>query len=284
MKQHFTFDALGCQWQIKCDDLEPMHFQQIEKIAQDFEANFSRFRADSETRKISNFVGKCEISPEMAAILQNCSKLNQATSGKFTPLIGQTLNDMGYDENYSLNPKPQITQAPDFLNTVSIDKNQIDIKQPVQFDFGGLGKGYLIDKIADYLRNQQLNEFMINGSGDIYHSGTKVIRAGLEDPQDPKKIIGITAVQNASLCASSKNRRSWGEHSHIVDPTGAQPDHEIIATWVMAKEATIADALATSLFFTSASQLLEDFDFEFLLLNKDYKIHRSPGFMLLPPT
>src|SRR5690606_19289386 len=115
----------------------------------------------------------------------------------------------------------------------------------------------------------------VNGSGDISYSGNEVIKVGLEHPKDQTKIIGVVDLTKGSMCSSGSNRRSWGKYHHIIDPDSLASTTEIIASWVIAPSATIADALATALFLSPPEAFASEFDFEYLLLNKNMKVKRS---------
>ena len=59
---------------------------------------------------------------------------------------------------------------------------------------------------------------------------------------------------------------------------------DIIAVWVVAKSAMLADAIATCLFFVDAKKLIEvdefgkTYSFEYLLIRSDRSFEKSPGF------
>jgi FAD:protein FMN transferase len=46
-------------------------------------------------------------------------------------------------------------------------------------DVGAAGKGYLVDIVSDILIEDRFTEFIVDGSGDIHHSGESSIQVGL---------------------------------------------------------------------------------------------------------
>ena len=80
---------------------------------------------------------------------------------------------------------------------------------------------------------------------------------------DPYQAIGVAEMSSGAICASASNRRSWadgiresaGTWHHIIDPKTGHPPGDVVATWVIAPSAMIADGLATALFFTPAEDL-----------------------------
>lgn len=283
----FKFIALGCEWNI----LLPKSFsdkaqKKVEIIAIEFEERFSRFNKNSFLRKLSGKSGEVKVGKDFVKMLKIYKKFN-AISKSFSPLVANVLVDLGYDQDYSLKPKAKISKILSFKKNVKIiDEESIFLKDKLDFDFGALGKGFLVDKIKDFLISNCCKSFLINASGDCFAFGDRIFRCGLEDPTNSQRIVGVCELQNGSLCASSKNRRSWGEYSHIIDPYDlkGKRDLNILSTWVIAKEAALADALATSLFVIDQSLLKEKFDFEFLILFKNNQVLRSEKLKLLPQT
>ena len=75
------------------------------------------------------------------------------------------------------------------------------------------------------------------------------------------------------------NRRAWGNGlHHVLDARTGAPATEVVATWVVAADAALADGLATALFFTDSHQLAEIFRFAYVLMLADGRAERSPDF------
>jgi FAD:protein FMN transferase len=70
--------------------------------------------------------------------------------------------------------------------------------------------------------------------------------------------------------------RLGGLH-HILDARTGRPSREVLASWVIADNATLADGLATALFLTDPSRLNEAYRFEFVRMSEN-GIEASPGF------
>ena len=277
---------MGCQWEITIWDglgLEKLDSLRLEiiKRSADFDQTFSRFKKTSLVWQLAGQVGEFSVPVDFTRMLIWYDKFYVATAGKFNPLIGWSLSDLGYDANYSLRPKAKIRPTPAWPETVKIlDSTHIRLNAPALFDFGGLGKGYFADKLADFLESQGIERFLVNGSGDIfYRSHSESIRAGLEDPSDASRVLGVTELTAGALCASAANRRRWGNYHHIIDAQTLTSPTEIIASWVKAESTVVADGLATCLFLMPAEYLARHFKFAYCLLNADYKIKRSPDFV-----
>ncbi len=282
---------MGTSWEITIwDEMEDAALadlrHEIFEMSDAFDKVYSRFIRTSLVWKIAKKAGTYEVPEDFMKMLQMYIDLYEPSEKKLNPLVGFTISDLGYDDAYSLMEKETVRPTPDLLDTVifnvlegHLSRFMIETKEPVLFDFGALGKGYFVDKLAVYLRSKNLERFLVNGSGDIYYFGSEPIDVGLEHPDDPSRVIGTVSMTEGSMCASGINRRMWAGHHHVIDPqVNSSTGKEILATWVIAATAALADALASCLFFVPPEKLADaGYRFEYVILNKEYKVKKSDG-------
>lgn len=281
----FRYESMGTHWGITVwDAVSDDAFSDLEKtiiaLSQDFDRTYSRFIKTSLIWSLTHATGTVEVPAHLVTMLRLYETLYDLTSGHCNPLIGFTLSDMGYDADYSLTPKEHIRPVPSLHDALQIvDDTHIALQESVLIDLGALGKGYFVDIIKTFLQKKGIARFLVDGSGDIYYQGNGTpIRAGLEHPDDPTKAIGVLTFTDGALCASAGNRRKWASYQHTIDPFSLTSPQDIIATWVRADTAALADGLATCLFMTEPETLQHPLSFEYCLLNKDYHIKNSTGF------
>ncbi len=285
MPQKFAYASMGTQWEVTVwDDVSTGVMAELENTvirnSAKFDNTFSRFKTTSLVWDMARKPGITKVPADLVRMLRLYEKLSVATDKQCNPLIGFALSDLGYDKDYSLREQAAVRPVPDFQETLRIaDDTHVELRAPALIDLGALGKGYFVDVIAALLKQRGLRRFLVNGSGDMYYSGDgESIRAGLEHPEDPSKVIGVLEMKAGCLCASGSNRRRWGKHHHIINPqTWASPE-DILGTWVLAESAAVADALATCLFLTEPERLREHFAFEYCMVNASYTVRRSEGF------
>jgi thiamine biosynthesis lipoprotein len=149
----------------------------------------------------------------------------------------------------------------------------------VVIDVGAVGNGHLVDLIAAILRDAGVGWFVVDGSGDLRQVNEAGIRVGLEHPFDPRRVVGVVPLTNTALCASAPNRRAWGAGSHhLLDARTGTPVRDVVATFVIADDAAVADGLATALFVTEAARLTETFTFTYVRILADGRVKSSPDF------
>ncbi|CAN5397754.1 FAD:protein FMN transferase [soil metagenome] len=280
------FQAIGTEWDIQVqaaltDNTWAQLVDRIQKRAEAFDALYSRFRPDSLVSRMAREPGSYTMPPDCYKLLSFYHQLYKVTSGKVTPLIGQTMVDAGYDAAYSLQKKA-LHQPPKWDETLlSYTESTIANKQSVLLDFGAAGKGYLVDIVSELIEAAGIHAYIINAGGDIrYHSPQpwQTLEIGLENPLDTSEAIGIVTVANGSLCASAGSKRKWAGINHIIDPVTLESPEDIIATWVLATDTMTADGLATALSFTAPDVLLKTFSFSYALLRKDMSLQYSKDF------
>jgi thiamine biosynthesis lipoprotein len=279
-KAELAFEAIGAPWKITTQvPLTPRIVTAIEERIEDFDAVYSRFRPDSLVTKIAGQTGSWPFPPDAAPLFELYRRLYYATEGAMSPLVGARLENLGYDRDYTLRPREEVVDVPVWNDIMHWDGTRLTTTDRVLVDVGAAGKGYLVDLVAEVLRDSGVDEYLIDASGDLLHRGETPVRVGLEHPFDPTQAIGVCELSNASLCASAPGRRSWGEGlHHILDATTGLPTETVAATWALASSGLQADGLATALFFAAAPALSVDFKFEYVRMFPDSRIEYSRSF------
>ncbi len=275
------FEAIGTLWDIQAQTFQDNTAELTKRIKNRidvFDKNYSRFRKDSIVCRIQKAPGNYTMPQDFDLMIALYETLYKLTKGLFTPLIGDLLVSAGYDINYSFK-QGHLQKVLRWEDAIHYKNSKLNVKQETILDFGGIGKGYLIDIVADIVKNYS-ESFLIDAGGDILtiDSSNKKIKIGLEHPDDSTKIIGICEIQNKSICASAGNRRKWGKFHHIINPETMSSPQKVLGTWVISKNAIISDALATCLFLVEPDILTSTFKFEYLVLFNDYTFKISKNF------
>lgn len=223
-----NFQALGTVWYIECFEniedyrkLEIKHY--LEKYILDFQNKYSRFLHDSILNKYNRGEVELDCDEDLKNMIEMGEQFKIETDGIFDINIKDRLEEMGYGK---------------------LEKNNIR-----NIDLGGIGKGYLIDKIKNILEEKfNLKYFLINGGGDIYltSDNDKEVELYLQHPVEENKFIGSIKIKDRAFCCSSSFKRSWiqngVEQNHFIS------DRPVIAaSYVVGDNATEADVYATVL-------------------------------------
>ena len=279
---NYRFEAIGTHWEIDIKedlskDREASLYKKIQARIEIYDKNYSRFRGDSLVTKISKESGEYEMPEDFDLMISLYKKAYDVTDGLVTPLIGDTLVSLGYDDKYTLK-KGDIKAALSWEDVIDWQKPILKIKKPTMLDFGACGKGYLVDIVSEIIENEGVKEYVVDASGDMRQRGSGFIKVGLEDSRDKDVIVGTVEIKNESLCGSAGNRRVWEDVNHIVNPKTATSPHGLLGVWTIAETTILSDLLTTCLFFTSPEELKKHFDFEYFIVKEDLTVLESPAF------
>jgi len=270
---HIEFDGLGTHWWVELlgrDDFPSNLSEFIQSTTSLFDDTYSRFHDETLIGQLN--IHKRLVNPpqELIDMFDFARKMHLATDGAFDVSVGGTLQRLGYGDT-----KTAQSTSPHFWNEMKCDDNEIVIPRDSAVDFGGFGKGWLLDKLAVLLEKRGYPYFLINGGGDIVLSAAQPTELGLEHPYDPTKVIGTTKIMRGALAVSSTVKRRWAiggqTQHHIIEPLkDGATDSPVLTTYVRGKTALIADTLATVLLLRPElkKQLEKQFSVEAILVNR----------------
>lgn len=275
----WAFDAIGTRWSIDTETELPQPLRErIAALVERFDRDWSRFRDDSLPARIRATPGSHLLPGDAGPLLDLYDTLHELTDGAMSPCIGTSLEHLGYDAAYGFQRTPGWRPAPAW-SEVRRTTDTLITSDPFVLDVGAAGKGYLVDQVLDALAEVP-GTLTVDGSGDLRHRARghgPALRVALEHPRDPRQAIGVVELGNAAIAASAINRRAWapGLH-HVLDARTGRPADDVLATWVVAPTALLADALATALFFVPPERLTPRFGFGYVVLDHDLRARCSP--------
>jgi thiamine biosynthesis lipoprotein len=235
-------------------------WQQIEA----FEQRFSRFRSDSELSRFNAAAGAEQtVSPEFHALLVAAKMYGKKTGGLYNPFTLPALQRAGYKGSW---PAPhQVDGALNYEDrgnadwqAITLGRTTVQIPADTALDFGGIGKGYLLDRLGETLQIQHVGNYWLSLGGDIlcigHDASGEPWHIGVAHARQANQIAAT--VQNngrkLAVATSGITKRQGvsaaGKWHHIIDPrTGRPADTDILTATVCTAEATTADVAAKCL-------------------------------------
>lgn len=275
----WAFEAIGAPWEIVTEREVPATTRAaVEGLIARFDGEWSRFRTDSTVSRLSRGEGSLPAPQDAERVVAAYAELAEATDGAVDPLIGGSLERLGYDAAYSFREGQPAAAPAGWRKRLRADGGRLSLEGEGVIDIGALGKGLLVDRVLEVVGGSVTGDVVVDASGDLAVRGAPV-RVGLEHPYDPSRAIGVWTVQDAALCASAANRRAWGDGlHHVLDARTGLPVRTVVATWVLAPDALWADALATALFFDGGPELAASWNAHWVRMRTDGRVEWSPGF------
>lgn len=213
-------------------------------------------------------------------ILSSSILYNKATDGKFNPAILPLLNSWQLSST-TYSPTKIYVDIPSseeiekgvnlskMFSSLSIENDSV-IKPENGFllDFGGIAKGFAVDKISSLLKAEGHSEGYISiGGSSIYIFSTEE-DLSVAHPRKTKDMPYILTVSSSVTCdkclsTSGDYFRYYPDengkyYSHVIDgETGYPADTGIISLTVIGRTATECDALSTALMTFSKTAFIE---------------------------
>lgn len=244
------------------------------RTIEDFERRFSRFLPHNELSELNARAGRAtRVSRDMLELLLACERAFEFSEGVFDPTIADVLDAIGYDRSFDLLPETadastsgrQSLQNRLPFTSVAIDPMTRTVALPdhVRVDFGGIGKGFLLDKLSECIETVT-KSYWISIGGDLIASGTdetgRSWTVGVQHPSHHDDDIaelelpgGRTAVATSGTTKRRGIRHGHAWH-HLIDPRSNAPaQSDCLGMTVIARSGVCADILAKTGFILGTS-------------------------------
>ena len=213
----------------------------------------------------------------LSDLLNVSFEIKDKTNGYFNPFIGNLSNkwktfiESGNAINY---PKSdEINYLLDEMNSSSIEINDeyITIKGDACIDLGAIAKGYAVSKALDYLKDNNVSNFIINAGQSNISFGVKPnnkYTIQLTDFNTKLKVfntIGIVKGNNNNITTSAMGEQSIYYNNsyihHIISPITGYPMSYYSTVLVFEEDPMYADPYTTAIFsmdIDTAKQFIKD--------------------------
>lgn len=179
------------------------------------------------------------------------------------------------------------------LQGVSVNGQKVTLESPeTAFDLGGIAKGYIADRIKDYLLSQGVKSATISLGGNIVCIGSKPdgtpFKIGIQKPfADRNETAAAVEIEDKSVVSSGIYERFFEEdgilYHHILNPADGYPyQNDLIAVTIISDKSVDGDALSTTCFALGYEKGLEYIqtlpDVQAIFITEDYKLHYTSDF------
>lgn len=269
-------------------------------LIDNYEHLFSTTMEGSDIWKINHAGGKpVNVSDDTISLIQTALYYSELSGGlvDLTILPLSELWDFGSEGSPHIPSDTDIKDAVSHIDyhTVRIDGNTVTLSDPgAAIDLGFIAKGYIADRLKEYLVNHGVESACISLGGNVITIGSKPdgtpYHIGIQKPfAAESEIITAIDVTDSSIVSSGVYERYFYENDvlyhHLLDTaTGYPSDNHIAGVTILAPSSVDADALSTTCFFLGLDAGMELIDSientEVLFITKDGTLRHSAGFPL----
>lgn len=281
------------------------------ELANTYEQLLSATIEGSDVWNINHGNGKdVTVSKETASLLATALDYAIMTDGAIDPTIRPVseLWHFGSEDEPIVPNEADITQALSHVSYQNIRLGCGDTPKMIHsgystvrlddtkaaIDLGAIAKGYIADKLKEYLLSQGVHSACISLGGNVLVIGEKPdhspFRIGIQEPFAPEgTTLGTMEIRDTSMVTSGIYERCFYEddvfYHHILDTaTGYPVENELAAVTILCPSSTKADILSTACMCLGLSEgrhFLDGFtDIEYLLITKDGSRYCSDGFII----
>ena len=245
--------------------------------------------------QVNNTTNTWHISEDLAALLSEGLSITKESKGAFdiaiaplTSLWDFTAEDPKVPDDADIqNALPQCSS-----DGVTIDGQDITLpSDDIQFDVGAIAKGYIADRLKDFLVKKGVNSAIINLGGNVLCIGSKPdgtpFKVGIQKPfADRNETEAIMDITGKSVVSSGIYERCFKQdgklYHHILNPkTGYPYDNGLISVTIISDQSVDGDALSTTCFALSLDEGLkfaEKKGVQAVFITEDYELHYTDGF------
>ncbi|WP_065238979.1 FAD:protein FMN transferase [Gallibacterium genomosp. 3] len=269
-------ETMASIWNVKIAETvskskQEMLENKIKRVLYQVNQQMSPFLPNSEISQFnaSTSTDPIRISPEMRLVVDKALTICQETQGIYDITISPLVNIWGFGA-LDVEKHPSSEQVARALKKVNyqalclsddgLSKQQADI----HIDLCSIAKGFAVDRIAEILENQGLQNYLIEIGGELRLSGSRYGQTwvvGLERPQWGGGVYEqiLTFKDVSKGIATSGNYRNYFKDDgkvaahEINTKTGYSSTSSILSVTVIADNCMIADGYATALFLLGES-------------------------------
>lgn len=274
-----------------------------------YEKLFSTTRKDSELYQINRVSREAaqsgeidgsvslKISKDMQDILQKGLYYSRLSKGRFDITIDPVSSLWDFSSGKGTVPEAaEIEKALNYVDykKVTLKKNRLTLKKSgMELDLGGIAKGYIADRLKEYLSQNGVTSAVIDLGGNILCLGGKSengdFRIGIQQPfADHSETVSVVNIRDKSVVSSGIYERyikaeDGTLYHHILDPkTGYSYENDLLGVSIISDKSVDGDGLSTTAFALGLSdgmKMINSMDgVEALFITKDEKLHYSSGF------
>lgn len=268
-----------------------------EELCKKYDKMFSRTNEESEIYKINHAKGESvEVSADTITIIKKGIYYSNMSLGAFDISIGSVSSLWDFkSEKHTVPSSKKLAAATGHINynNIIISGNTVKLADPkAQIDVGAIAKGYIADRLKEYLEENGIKHAIINLGGNVQTIGSKPdgskYNIGIQKPFDETgKPLTSVKVSDQSVVTTGIYQRYFEKNNkiyhHILDPkTGYPCKNNLHSVTIITDSSLTADALSTTCFllgYKKGMNLIDQLDnVDAVFITDDGEIHYSKNF------
>jgi len=204
-----------------------------------------------------------KVDEHFVKVFEASTNIYKQTQGAFDPTIGAVVNAWDFGPEGKIANLDSL-KIDSLMLSVGFDKvkrsgNIISKPNGAYIDFNAIAKGYGVDVVAEFLENQNVNNYLVEIGGEIRVRGInaekkKKWKVGVEQPHfdGVQSLLKAVTLKSGAMATSGTYRKfkideNGNRYAHIIDTkTGYPSKTNLLSVSVIADNCMMADAYATA--------------------------------------
>ena len=260
-------------WKVEVEELKKL----ITKRLAEIDNKMSTYKGDSDVSRLNKAAADkwIPIDAETLVVVTAAQKISAISAGSFDVTIGRLVNLWGFGPTVNIAAMPVATEIAELLQQAGYNKLKLQTEPPallkhsesLYLDLSAIAKGYAVDAVAKLLRQNGIDNFLVEIGGEIITRGQKGINlpwvVGIETPRAGQRVVHKRLkLKNVSMATSGDYRNYFEDngvrYSHTIDPANGYPiKHKLASVTVIDESCMRADAIATAIMVMGVDRGLE---------------------------
>ena len=241
------------------------------KLCSEYENMLSKTIETSDIARINNAGGKAvTVSDETVEVLKKGLEFGGLSGGAFDITIGKATDLWDFHDNLETGHEGGIVPSEEALKeaishvnyeNIKIEGNRVSLIDPeTEINLGGIAKGYIADKAAEYLEERGVVSAIVDLGGNIVAIGGKTsqitasgdtqetdFKIGIKDPLSSSgSLLELIPCKNKTVVTSGTYERYFEKdgvkYHHILDVnTGYPVDTDVLSVTIISDRGNSAD-------------------------------------------
>ena len=252
------------------------YHDEIKQLFKEFDGSLSMFNDTSIITRMNNCDTSVVANRYFRHVFTKAMEVSEATGGAFDITVAPLVNLWGFgfknSDNVSQAAIDSILQFVGY-KTVHLDEEGHLHKDDPRtiMDASSIAKGYMSDVVADFLREQGVENYMVEIGGEVALNGVNPKGSrwsiGINKPTDDSTQVNselqdILYMSEGGVATSGNYRNFYykdgKKYAHTIDPhTGYPIQQDILSSTVIARDCMTADAYATAFMVLGKEKAME---------------------------
>jgi len=234
----FDFESMASPCEVLCETEDAAFARKLAEFARAeaarIDRKYSRYRPDSVISRLNSSQGRMtEVDDETAKLLDFGEALWRLSEGRFDLTSGLLRQAWQFDEGRCSAAPERIPQLLERVGWEQVRWKPLFITLPegMEIDFGGIGKEYAVDRVADWAAKRSDCPVLVNFGGDLRAVGAPPAagawRVGIESVRKFGEATRRLELKAGALATSGDARRSividGKRYGHIFDARTGWP-------------------------------------------------------------